>query len=434
MSEVKKEKNSRLILYILFILTFSISSFWSYLSPLWADDYSVERMGFFKIIDECVKDYFRWNGRFFGQFFFKMLVNINPVAFGILNGLMFFMLTYFIFIFSKNKYENYKNLLIRYIFIITILFLFTPSFAQVYLWRSVAGNYLWTTTIILLFMYLMIENLKITKKRNNFIFIFFLSILGFISGLSNENTAGGMIVILAIYLLQNRINKIKLIPLFFSIVGYLLLLLSPGSKIRYNSHADFANYSILKKLSLNIPVTNDFIISQLSLILVIFLILFSYNYILVKKINVDSIVWFISGILVFYALDFSPEGAGLGRASFGGFIFITIGISKLLILGNSEKIIRFINTLLLCLLIIFSVINFSSGFIDSIKSYQSVNEQNFKIVQQSKRNDIVRIDGLEYIGKTKYSFADENLLSSDPNGWANICYKEGFKVKEIILE
>lgn len=431
----KKEDVNKYILYTSFFFVFLVMGVWSYLSPLWGDDYGMQRMNFTKIINACKNDYFSWNGRFFGQFFFRILVNINPLFYGLFNGLMFFLLTYLIFIISKKESDMFKNAIFRYLLIVTFLFLFTPSFAQVYLWRAGSGNYLWTTTIIIIFMYLMINNISFKNDLINLFAFILTCILGFVSGLSNENTPGGMIIILFFYFCYKNINKEKIIPFVFSIIGYLILLLSPGSKIRLETHFDFSRMSLLKKIFVNLPLTNDFFIYQLSIIILIFIFLFVYSFIFERySVCLDSFIWFFSGVLVLYALDFSPEGAGLGRSSFGGFIFMLIGIFKLITFDES-KISKFINLVLIYTLISFTFFNFINGFIDSIKSYNAINNQNSEIIYKRNKNDnFIKVKKLQYIGKTKYSFVDGNALSDRPDWWANKCYSYGFNVKNIVSD
>ncbi|WP_369403837.1 DUF6056 family protein [Fructilactobacillus florum] len=87
-------------------------------------------------------------------------------------------------------------------FIIISLFLLTPTFGQVFLWTSGSGNYLWTLTANLVFVWLFI-NIDKVKIINKTILYILMIPLAIVSGWSNENTGGGVILLLiGMYLLN----------------------------------------------------------------------------------------------------------------------------------------------------------------------------------------------------------------------------------------
>ncbi len=78
----------------------------------------------------------------------------------------------------------------------------TPTFGQVFLWTSGSGNYLWTLTANLVFVWLFI-NIDKVKIINKTILYILMIPLAIVSGWSNENTGGGVILLLiGMYLLN----------------------------------------------------------------------------------------------------------------------------------------------------------------------------------------------------------------------------------------
>ena len=165
---MNNERTYSSLRYLVVIVIFSFMSFWNYITPLWNDGEGWTRMSFAAIIKSCAEDYMNSNGRFLGQFFAKTIVNITLPLESIINAIAFTVMTLLIFRIARlsNVYgiNNEFTKLLLYIFILLNIFLLTPGFSQVYLWRPGVGNYLWLIVVDLIFI-----NLIINKKTAFFI-------------------------------------------------------------------------------------------------------------------------------------------------------------------------------------------------------------------------------------------------------------------------
>ena len=186
---MKNERTYSFLRYLVVVVIFSFMSFWNYITPLWNDDEGWTRMSFAAIIKSCAEDYMNSNGRFLGQFFAKTMVNIPLPLEAVLNAIACTIMTLLIFRIASlsNVYgvNNEFTKLLLYIFILLNIFLLTPGFSQVYLWRPGVGNYLWLMVVDLIFINLIIN------KNNSFLYLTITTIFGFLSGGANENTGGG---------------------------------------------------------------------------------------------------------------------------------------------------------------------------------------------------------------------------------------------------
>lgn len=129
-----------------------------------------------------------------------------------------------------------------------VVFFTVPYFGQVALWTCGACNYLWTMAIMLTFLlpFRVYTEFCLTGGEGNALSDFltqhekmlcWLSVLGIIAGWTNENTAGGMILLEMLMIGVLLFDK-KRVPFYlysglvFSVTGFLLLILAPGNYVR----------------------------------------------------------------------------------------------------------------------------------------------------------------------------------------------------------
>jgi hypothetical protein len=156
-------------------------------------------------------------------------------VFNVCNSLCFVYLVWMLYCHATGGRKKDKPLL--YALLALLVFLFAPLFGQTCLWETGSCNYLWTTSIVLTFLLpyrLQLEENPPAKKKN--FWIWFL-LLGIIAGWTNENTGGALILMVLLILLQLRRNHQKISIWMFSglmgsILGYAMLILAPGNKVR----------------------------------------------------------------------------------------------------------------------------------------------------------------------------------------------------------
>ncbi|MFT9272951.1 MAG: DUF6056 family protein [Liquorilactobacillus nagelii] len=443
-------KNKK-IFCVQLILFFSIW-FWTFITPLSMDDLQSSHLTLIQAIRFSKEEWFNWNGRFFGQTIFRFMASGNRLFWSMANGFIFVaLITLIASLSTSKKFENIH--FTRFIAIVMSSLVFIPNFGETILWRAGSGNYLWMTVanLLLLWIYVKSDFLTSNFKYSHLILFLPFMLLALIAGWSNENTAGGTLIILithSLSLIKNRtkINFIYILGVVSFIVGYMALLLAPGNKIRSIKSLGSAYFKrpFLNRFSDNfIAVTKSIFSSnmdKLLLVSIIIAIVLSLNFWLNKTMFIKGITWSFSGIAIIYALSFSPLGQNEARAYFGGIIYLLIGLfslipSKTLFAKNVDGIIIQLG---FASLLFFGLIIVSTGFLDSYQSSIAINNRYSFVRSEGKKtnyNKIIKVPALSYMPQTPYSVDYPfNELKSDPKSYPNFLYHDYLRVKGVILK
>ena len=310
MKKILNEKN--IILFIIFISMLSLN----YLYPYISDDYTYmykydnfERIKNISDIFFSMKDhYFLWGGRVLAHSLASVFLLLPKNIFNICNSIMYTIFIYLIYLIGRrNNKDNYN-----YLFIIHLLIWFINiSFGEVTLWLTGSCNYLWTSVIILLFLYLF-------HKENKNVIIF--SILGILAGMCNENFSLSIIFVCILFVIFNKNyrNKNNYIGIIFLIIGYLFLFLAPGNFIR--ASAGVNNIITITQKTL-------YLIKVFSL-LIIFILLLSYVLYKKNKLKKDYLIYILGSIICILFLVVAPTFSL--RATIGTLIYNLIIIIDIL--------------------------------------------------------------------------------------------------------
>ena len=310
MKKILNEKN--IILFIIFISMLSLN----YLYPYISDDYTYmykydnfERIKNISDIFFSMKDhYFLWGGRVLAHSLASVFLLLPKNIFNICNSIMYTIFIYLIYLIGRrNNKDNYN-----YLFIIHLLIWFINiSFGEVTLWLTGSCNYLWTSVIILLFLYLF-------HKENKNVIIF--SILGILAGMCNENFSLSIIFVCILFVIFNKNyrNKNNYIGIIFLIIGYLFLFLAPGNFIRASAGVN------------NIITTTQKILYLIKVfsLLIIFILLLSYVLYKKNKLKKDYLIYILGSIMCILFLVVAPTFSL--RATIGTLIYNLIIIIDIL--------------------------------------------------------------------------------------------------------
>lgn len=419
-------------IYIIIFLILIGMTIWNYTTPLWNDDEYATHMTLKSINQLGLSDYFVWNGRVVGQFIFRILVHMPLSVESFFNALLFVFFSVLILLIAKTNKKNRNTT--NFIFVSVILFGFISDFAQIYIWRAGAGNYLWTTALDLLLIYLIKSNLVFSTKIKNILYIVILSLLGLITGETNENTAGGIILIIIFYMFFKKLDFKKYVfPLLSTMIGYAILLLSPGEWRRAEiQNPSFLKLSMFEKIHANFRGFLTAVYTNEKYIIILFIILFILHLVFIKnyKLLIESACWFISGCLVIAVLLLSAGGPTEPRTHFGAFILMVVATVKLFNISSINNKFNIINIVIVILISIGTIYKISLGAIDSYKTNSAINQRNAYILKEKKKGKkIIGVRPLNYYGQTKYSITfDHTELSNNPNFWANGCTGRRFHV------
>jgi len=281
-----KKKIFYIGIFLFFILLF-------FLSPICGDDwgnYIEGSRGIYKSITEAVGMYFSWEGRFIS----RVLINIltyHKVLWNIVNSLVITSTIYLII-----KLINPKKKIIYILTILIFILMNVFTFSQVIPW--IAGNitYLFVIPLLLLYYYYIFKNIK----DNKLIIVF--SILNLIMTMFVEHMAiilifSNILFIVYRFIKNKKIDKELILYLIISIIGTLVMLLSPGNSYRNSvENIDFNKLSLIGKLLFNIPnfIYYTFIINPYLIILLSISNIYLINKVFNKKLLKIFLILFMN--------------------------------------------------------------------------------------------------------------------------------------------
>lgn len=376
-------------------------------SFIWGTDNRVQSLS--DVIYSQYRHYMEWGGRSVAHTIVQTILLLGKTEIRFLNSLVYVLFTFTIYWHIKGRNKSHD--LFIYCLIHLLLWFFQPDYAGTILWISGSGNYLWCTTIILLFM--LPYRLYINDNKSDYVaakslFMFFG---GVVTGWTNENTSIGMIVMILLFILFYKNRKWK-IPawaisgLIGAIVGCLFLILAPGNFERLNLAGGVNTYWFTYIYKFLMYTDRIF-----SLIGAIFLTSIILLVLVLKFSNINRarfifmICIYITGIFVsLYAMLLSPQFPD--RAFFGiiTFSIIILGITYY----NLNFELRFVRLMKLSILALF-LFSFIFSFYKAYKDIRFVNDQwktRTEILKECAENNVKEIKIPAIRSSSRYALGD----------------------------
>ena len=380
------------------------------------------------IFDYQVWHYFNWGGRTVAHTLAQILLVFPKAVFNILNSFIYTALIYLIYLhgcFNKdNKNNSYMLLLIHF-----ILWFIIPVFGQSFIWLVGSCNYLWTTVIILYFLWLYRRN-TLSEKWYNLLFMF---ILGLLAGWTNENTSAGLIVILVFSLIINKVetkkfelSKTRLFGIIGTLAGFIIMICAPGNYIRSAEFKD-DTFIIIKIIKRTLDITNNLgnIILPLLIVIIILISLKIYHK---KKIEKETYTFILGGFAAIYAMVLSPTFPE--RAWTGAIIFFVIAI--VILVYDLDTINRLYKFILVDFCIILSII-YVSQYMDLARNINYLrNTWNYRVdvINESDKDKIFEFYKYETYNPRNPVYGLEDI-GYDPNAWPNGSISKYYGIKGI---
>lgn len=429
---LSKRKQIILILICIFVMMLLLNI----LTPLLADDFSYsfntdgEKLSsFLDVLDYQVTHYFQWGGRTVAHTIAQVFLLFPKIFFSIMNTFVYVLLVYLIYLHSKgfNKEEKLAILILIHFGLWFLL----PVFGQTCFWLIGSCNYLWTTTLILLFLWI----IRNSSQKESILKTIAMFLFGIIVGWTNENTAFGLIIItigtLMISKKENKKTKIlkhQLSGLIGSIIGFIILIIAPGNFVRSNVLKD-ETFIIVKLIKRVIDATLGMLNYTLPLIIVITILFAIYIYNR-KKINSSVYVYLLGGFLTIYAMVLSPTFPE--RAWFGVIVFFLIACLDLIY--NLQSIYKPYKVTLITAVIIISFL-YLPEYITTGKEILELNRVwSFRIeyIEKEKAKGNTDIEIGSYSSQNKhnpvYGLSD---ISTNKEDWPNTDIAKYFQIKSI---
>lgn len=413
-------KNQKKIFLVLIFASMLILNF---LTPLLADDYSYglnlngKRISsIIDIFDYQVWHYFNWGGRTIAHTLAQTFLIFPKAIFNVLNSFIYTVLIYLIYLHGKlnrkDKEQPYILLLIH-----LLLWFIIPVFGQSFIWLIGSCNYLWTTVIILYFLWLYRKN-SLSKKWYNLLLMF---ILGLLAGWTNENTSAGLITILVFSLIINKVetkkielSKTRLFGIIGTLAGFVIMISAPGNYIRSAEFKD-DTFIIIKIIKRALDITNNLENIVLPLLIVI-ISLISLKVYHKKKIEKEAYTFILGGFAAIYAMVLSPTFPE--RAWTGAIIFFVIAIIILVYdLNTTNRLYKFI---LVDFCIILSII-YIGQYINTARDINYLRRtwnDRIDIINESNKDKIFEFYKYETYNSKNPAY-DLSDIGADPEVWPN---------------
>ena len=416
-----------------------------------------------------------WCGRLTNHFFVMFFAWKGRMLFNIFNAFVSVLLIYLIVLMGNKGKFNKKY----FIFTFVCLWIFQLGWNGVFLWLAGSCNYVWSSTLVLLFLYLfLLDYYKIYDIKNKLIFYFgkfsylFLFCFSFFVGCTNENSIFAVLFCLGIYLFYLFRKKIiyswQITAYIGLFLGYLFMVSSPSNYSRIFYEVEEACLRKPNLIYIYEPILNHLRngatwFSSLSKDL----ILYNFNT-LISFVFSQIFLWGILGLYfvekirfklkkkpLFHECNFSKEDKNLllffmllaflsefilmvsptlpHRAGFFGLVFLVIDCIILLRCGFLDSLFKnkMVYLIKQFLVFIFIMSFISSCFlfplsyrnrlnwIDSIKKQDSVDINDTIIVPYCDDDEIM--SKLFFLSLYKNSYF---VIFKDENSWVNISFKK----------
>lgn len=395
MKQIKETiRNNKKILVL--ISAYVIMVVLNFLTPLIADDieYMYKTSSFSSILHDEYTQYMTWTGRSVVHIIARLFLLMPKTVFNLVNPLIYVLLT--LLIYKMTTKDNTTFYSFKYFLINVFLWLFVPAFGQTILWETGAANYLWGGIIVVSFLFLYHRYYEKEQELsfNPIVNSILLLILGILAGWCNENTSGGMILIVLgyLYFYYQKKKPLRLwmfTGLLGAIFGLFMMVTAPGNAVRATYFAR-SQWSLPRKLYSGVfSITKTLYENSLALfvlmaVLIVLGIFFSKH----KEWLRLSYIYLFAGIATIYVLSLSPAGLDWGRSFFGGVLFIIMAMA----FEWPDKVLKSTQGafygVISGVLITQFLFTFALGVNDIALSYREINQQYHYVREQKKQGNL----------------------------------------------
>ena len=438
--DIKEEKCRRILFICLVVLSFLSVLIYNIFTPAMTDDLSYGSVvaranSLWDLLRQEQHQYMTWTGRSVGSMILRCFLKGDKWIFNICNSLVFVLLTLFMYynIEHKKKYDVFVYLLIN-LFVWT----FAVSFAQTVLWETGACNYLWGSTFIMGYIsavrYCMKADYEGVSQIAPAIGLF---LSGLAAGWCNENTSGGCILLVSIWIVlyiwkHKRVRVWMIVGLVGNLTGFLFMTLAPGNsnRMQYMEEEHTGWLAILSRwLKINLAIRNN-----LFLLIAICIVAF----ILVRQQQAEwersrnMLIFFLVSLATCYALVLVPEP--VVRVYFGASIFmIMASIQGIVDVTDKDLYLRTLKLAATSIFALYFVFTYLDCGANVVRVYRESRER-FTFIEEQKAAGVmdITVPLLRPEFENKYTDAYKSELSSEDSGyWVNVAYATYYGVNSV---
>lgn len=437
---IKGECGRRNLFIGLVVISFIAIYIYNLFTPAMTDDLvykkTVSEAGsFLGLIRQEQQQYMTWTGRSVNHMILRIFMTGDKWIFNICNSAAFVLLSLFMYynIERKKKYDAFVYLLIQ-----LFLWTFGVSFAQTVLWETGACNYLWGSMIIMGYISAMRYCMKADYEKSAQIApAVGLFLLGIIAGWCNENTSGGCILLvgiwIGIYVWKNRRIRAWMISgVVGNLIGFLFMILAPGNANRqqFMEEEHTGLFALVSRwLKCNLAIREHFFI-LIAICIVTFVLVRLQKAEWERSRNM--LLYFFVFAATCYALVLTPEP--VARAYFGAGIFLMIScVQGIVDVSDKDLYLRALKLSVTAVFTLSFVFTYMDCGAHLMRIYRETQDR-FAYIEEQKAagNQNITVPLLRPAFENKYSDAYNGELSSEDSGyWVNVAYATYFDVESI---
>lgn len=344
----------------------------AYLIPYFTNDYRYLMIqgtddlvkSFSDIIVSQWRHYFEWGGRTPAHLIAQILLYAGKGFSAFASAFCYITLILFIYYHAYGIKPTLKGLKFIPLFFITMsLWLFLRIYGEVVFMLVSSCNYMFTTTIVLIFLLPYRLSIKKEKQSGSIPFAILMFILGVIAGWCNENTSFAacfVVGILGLYLLkQKRLTLWQITGGIGAGIGFLLLVLSPGNEARLQFMED-AGFDFWTHLPAALAIYAYSLLENLPLLLLLVFCTYKVlknNYHKQFKYQWYGALWlFLMSFSSLSIMIFSPNFPARSASPFTIFLIPAVIAMAMILIKNQGSIVnKKLSSILVALALVYAI-------------------------------------------------------------------------------
>lgn len=206
------------------------------------------------LVTSQISFYLTWSGRVINNTLSQLFVWAGKDKFNFFNTFACVLLVLEMYWCANKGKITFKLNISRLALLFMFLWIFSPGFPSVFFWLVGACHYLWPTVLVTGFLIPYIEKYYCFENTiaDNCWFILFVFIFGIMASCTNENSVCWIILLLLIFINSNK-NSPAMEGWMYAgfcglVLGYAVLMFSPGNIVRLQATHDVGWFGIEKIL------------------------------------------------------------------------------------------------------------------------------------------------------------------------------------------
>ncbi|WP_034445555.1 DUF3329 domain-containing protein [Butyrivibrio sp. AE2032] len=447
------EKLRKKLFYVTAIVNFIMVAVYEFLTPTMSDDviYAdkvAEATSFFDLFAQEYEHYMGHTGRSISHIMLRIFLYIgNKAVFNVAAALVFTALS--LMIYANIRHKRAYDLRI-YVGILVLMWLFDPTISNSTFWETGACNYMFTAAIM--FAFITVYRKAFWNDRDSGIgFAIGVFLLGVLAGWCNENTSGGVIVFSLLMLIGKWFEKRDfsgfknwmVTGVVGNIVGYLVMLLSPGNTARAGVEAEEeAHTGILALAARFLKITLNIKESYLVLVFVFMVVAIAIAY---RTGKAAAFFEASKGMLLFgfmflatcYALIMVSQSQL--RTYYGASLFLMTGIMQgiawIVNEGFKEDVVQILVTSIVAIYGVFLLFTYVQEGANLARIKREFDEREVYYIQCVQEDKLwIKAPKLRPQWQSRFSMAYDSDISEDKDNWLNMsyCYHYGLDFIEAV--